>query len=82
MISVNYCRPDPARPPYVQGRRQRRKGGGAASGQVSSFYIPYPMDFFLLEITFGSWIYFLRFLKSIDCYGFSYGFLVVLNLFH
>ncbi len=47
------------------------------------------MDF-LLEITkigksletFGSRIDFLRFLKSIGWYGFPYGFLVVLNLFH
>jgi hypothetical protein len=28
MTSVDYCPPDPARPPYVQGRRQRRKEGG------------------------------------------------------
>jgi hypothetical protein len=32
--------------------------------------------------TFGSQIFFLRFLKSIGWYGFSYGFFVVLNLFH
>jgi hypothetical protein len=31
--------------------------------------------------TFGSQIFFLRFLKSIGWYGFSYGFLVVFNLF-
>ncbi len=31
--------------------------------------------------TFGSRIFVLRFLKSIDWYGFSYGFLVVLTLF-
>ncbi len=32
--------------------------------------------------TSGSRIFFLRFLKSIGWYGFSYGFLPVLNLFH
>jgi hypothetical protein len=32
--------------------------------------------------TSGSRIFFLRYLKSIGCYGFSYGFLAVLNLFH
>jgi hypothetical protein len=32
--------------------------------------------------TFGSQIFFLRFLKAIDWYGFSYGVLVVLNLLH
>ncbi len=32
--------------------------------------------------TFGSQIFFLRFLKSIGWWGFSYGFLVVLNFFH
>jgi hypothetical protein len=31
---------------------------------------------------FGSQIFFLRFLKSIGWYGFSLGFLVVLNLVH
>jgi hypothetical protein len=32
--------------------------------------------------TFGSRVFFLRFFKSIGWYGFSYGFLTVLNLFH
>jgi len=48
------------------------------------------MDFFVCKSqrfsksleTFGSRIFFLRCLKSIGWYGFSYGFLAVLNLFH
>ncbi len=32
--------------------------------------------------TFGSQIFFSRFFKSMGWYGFSYGFLIVLNMFH